>query len=49
MLGGLLMDKINFNNMFSASVYEAYIKLYEKMNEIIEQSNKLVTDTDNKI
>lgn len=43
------MDKINFNNVFSASVYEAYIKLYEKMNEIIEQSNELVTDTDNKI
>ena len=35
------MDKINFNNMFSASVYEAYIKLYEKMNEIIEQTNDL--------
>ena len=43
------MDKINFNNMFSASVYEGYIKLYEKMNEIIEQSNELVTNTDNKI
>ena len=49
MLGGLLMDKINFNNMFSASVYEAYIKLYEKMNELIEQSNELVIDTDKKL
>ena len=43
------MDKINFNNMFSASVYEAYVKLYEKMNELINQSNELVIDTDKKL
>ena len=43
------MDKINFNNMFSASVYEAYVKLYEKMNEIINQSNERVIDTGKKL
>lgn len=43
------MDKLNYNNMFSASVYEAYIKLYEKMNELINQSNELVTDVETKI
>ena len=43
------MDKLNYNNMFPVSVYEAYVKLYEKMNELINQSNELVIDTDKKL